>query len=40
VIGKIFGPVMIIWFGVISILGLVQIIKEPHIILAINPFYA
>ncbi len=40
VIGKIFGPVMIVWFGVISILGLVQIIQEPHILLAIDPMYA
>jgi KUP system potassium uptake protein len=39
-IGKIFGPVMILWFGVISILGLVQIFKEPQILLAINPIYA
>jgi KUP system potassium uptake protein len=39
-IGKIFGPVMILWFGAISILGLAQILKESHIILAVNPLYA
>ena len=39
-IGKIFGPVMLIWFGTLAALGLGSILREPHILLAINPVYA
>jgi KUP system potassium uptake protein len=39
-IGRIFGPVMLIWFATISILGLVQILREPKILFAFNPMYA
>lgn len=39
-IGKLFGPVMIIWFVAIAAFGLIQIVREPHILLAVNPFYA
>jgi KUP system potassium uptake protein len=40
VIGRIFGPVMLIWFVTIGILGLAQILCEPKILVAINPMYA
>jgi KUP system potassium uptake protein len=39
-IGKYFGPVMILWFGVIAMLGLQAIEKNPEILLAVNPQYA
>jgi KUP system potassium uptake protein len=39
-IGKIFGPVMMVWFGAIAALGLGQIIQHPRILLAIHPIYA
>lgn len=39
-IGKVFGPLMMFWFGAIAVLGMVQIAKEPHILWAINPLYA
>ena len=39
-IGKIFGPVMTIWFATIAALGLGLIVREPHILFAINPIYA
>ena len=39
-IGKIFGPIMVAWFGTIAALGIAYILREPHILLAINPFYA
>lgn len=39
-IGKIFGPIMMIWFGAIAALGLGFIVREPHILLAVNPAYA
>jgi KUP system potassium uptake protein len=39
-IGKIFGPVMTLWFASIAALGLGQILQEPRILLAIHPVYA
>ncbi|MCL2449460.1 MAG: potassium transporter Kup, partial [Polyangiaceae bacterium] len=39
-IGVIFGPVMVLWFVVIAVLGAVQITRYPLILGAIHPFYA
>lgn len=39
-IGKWFGPVMIIWFLVLGAIGLVNIMKMPAVLAALNPFYA
>jgi KUP system potassium uptake protein len=39
-IGSIFGPVMFIWFTVITILGLLNIFKAPVILAAVNPMHA
>lgn len=39
-IGKLFGPIMGVWFLAITIFGLHQIVSEPRILLAVNPFYA
>ncbi|MDP3427882.1 MAG: KUP/HAK/KT family potassium transporter, partial [Humidesulfovibrio sp.] len=39
-IGKVFGPVMIIWFSTLAILGLVAIAEHPGILAAVNPYYA
>jgi KUP system potassium uptake protein len=39
-IGRIFGPVMITWFSVLAILGLINIFKHPGILDAVNPVYA
>ena len=39
-IGHWFGPMMIIWFVVIGLLGLIQIMKAPEILYALNPVYA
>ncbi len=39
-IGQFFGPIMIIWFASIGALGLMQIIQEPRVLMAINPYYA
>jgi KUP system potassium uptake protein len=39
-IGKSFGPVMLVWFLVLAILGLSQIINYPAILKAVNPLYA
>src|ERR1700722_70402 len=39
-IGNIFGPVMLVWFVAISLLGLLGIMRAPGILAAINPYHA
>ena len=39
-VGRIFGPIMIVWFSVIAILGVRWIAHEPAIIQSINPVWA
>ena len=37
-IGKVFGPIMLVWFSVLGLLGLAEILRNPAIIIALNPF--
>lgn len=39
-VGRVFGPVMLLWFGTLSVLGIVQIVKQPEILYAIWPGHA
>lgn len=39
-IGKSFGPIMVIWFVTLAMLGVNQLIFYPKILLAFNPYYA
>lgn len=39
-IGKLFGPIMVVWFLVLGGFGLVQILHHPFIFKALNPYYA
>lgn len=36
-VGKAFGPVMLIWFSMLAVLGLGQLVHEPILFTAINP---
>jgi len=38
-IGKAFGPVMAVWFGMLLIAGLAEIIHFPDVVKAISPYY-
>ena len=38
-IGKLFGPVMVLWFIVLGVLGAAAILKAPQILRAVNPMY-
>jgi len=38
-VGKLFGPVMVIWFIVIAVLGARMILQEPHVLYALNPYH-
>ena len=39
-VGRFFGPVMVLWFLVLAILGVLQIINNPAILQAFNPWYS
>ena len=39
-VGKLFGPIMIVWFITLAALGVAHVIREPGIIAALNPYYA
>ena len=39
-VGALFGPVTLVWFIVIGLLGLVQIVQQPVVLKAFNPAYA
>lgn len=38
-VGKLFGPVMVIWFITIALLGGRMILSEPQVLYALNPYY-
>lgn len=39
-VGAFFGPVMAVWFGVLGVMGVYNVIENPHVLLALNPLYA
>jgi KUP system potassium uptake protein len=39
-VASAFGPVMIVWFGTLAVMGLVHISDDPSVLAAINPWYA
>lgn len=39
-VGKIFGPVTLLWFISIAILGVISIAETPEVLLSVNPYYA
>jgi len=40
IIGRLFGPIMLVWFLMLGVLGVSHIVTLPHVMLAINPYYA
>ncbi len=38
-VGTVFGPVTLLWFAVLAVLGLVQIARYPAVLAAVNPIY-
>ncbi len=38
-VGKLFGPVMILWFASLGVLGLLNIAVNPHVLGAVNPLH-
>jgi KUP system potassium uptake protein len=39
-IGKIFGPVMLVWFATLAAFGLIWVLREPGVLAAVNPAHA
>ena len=39
-VGRVFGPIMMVWFTCITVLGVRGIMVEPQVLRAINPWYA
>jgi KUP system potassium uptake protein len=39
-VGAFFGPVMIVWFTTIALLGVIEIVNHPKVLVAVSPTYA
>jgi KUP system potassium uptake protein len=39
-VASAFGPVMVMWFATLGVLGLIHIADDPSVLVAINPLYA
>ena len=39
-VGKLFGPIMLVWFGALAVAGAVQIAQRPEVLAAFNPIHA
>ena len=39
-VGRLFGPVMVVWFLTLGLIGLSQIVVHPYVLLSIAPWYA
>jgi len=39
-VGALFAPIMVVYFAVIAVLGLIQIVQHPGVLMALNPWYA
>lgn len=40
IIGRAFGPMMLLWFSMLFMLGFLQVIEDPAVLRAFNPYYA
>ena len=39
-IGWLFGPILLVWFSVIGLLGLSQVVKDPAVFQGLSPTWA
>jgi KUP system potassium uptake protein len=39
-VGAVFGPIMLVWFAVIALLGIVPIVRHPEVVFALSPHHA
>src|SRR6202040_555934 len=38
-VASLFGPVMVVWFAVIAVIGAIPISRHPQVVAALNPYY-
>ena len=38
-VGRMFGPIMVVWFLTLAVLGVFSIVRAPGVLLAVNPLY-
>jgi KUP system potassium uptake protein len=39
-VGRLFGPIMVLWFVSLAVLGVVEIVRAPEVLAAVNPWHA
>jgi KUP system potassium uptake protein len=39
-VGRMFGPIMLVWFAVLALTGIHALVKAPEVLVALNPVYA
>jgi len=39
-VGRIFAPIMVFWFGSLAVMGVVNMIHHPEVLMAVTPYYA
>lgn len=39
-VGSVFGPIMMLWFLLLFVLGIAQVVRFPEVVKALNPYYA
>jgi KUP system potassium uptake protein len=39
-VGRMFGPIMLLWFATLAVLGAIEIAAAPRVLEAINPWHA
>lgn len=39
-VGRLFGPIMVLWFGTLAVLGAYHVAKNPAVLAAVNPRHA
>ncbi len=39
-VGASFGPIMLVWFATLAVIGAAQIVHHPIVLTAVNPLYA
>src|SRR5207253_11300658 len=39
-IGRFFGPMMLVWFSMLGVLGIIQMVENISVLKALNPYYA
>ncbi|WP_301101188.1 potassium transporter Kup [Propionivibrio sp.] len=39
-VGMLFGPIMVLWFAILGVLGAIEVARHPGVLVALNPIYA